>query len=87
MNNRGSLYASIMTGVMAIAAVTVVWIILDQVYTYNIQPWSIREGVDADNANYMDIAWSMLPIPVLLAVVWGMITAGRDSRSGVRMIE
>lgn len=87
MNNRGSLYASIMVGVFALAAVTVVWILLDQVYTYNIQPWSIREGVDSANANYMDIAWNMLPIPVLLAVVWGMIAAGRDSRTGVKINE
>jgi len=82
MRNRGSLYASIMVAVFALAAVTIIYIIFDQIYEYNIQPHGVRKGVDATNAELIDTAWTMLPIPILIAVVFGMWTAGRETRGG-----
>lgn len=76
-----------MTGIFALGAMTLIYIILNQVYTYNFYPDAIQNGVNATNLNWIDVVWTFWPVPVLIAIVWGMITAGRESRGDTYGIE
>jgi len=70
-----------MGGLMAVAAVTVLYIVLNQAYTHTIKPWGVSAGVDAGNASLIEIAWFMWPIPVVLAYVISIIHGSvRDRR-------
>jgi len=80
IGRKGSLYGEIMTGIFLLAGMTVMYIILQQVYEYNLYPEAVENGADATNLNLIDIAWDMWPIPVVLAILWAMINAGRSTR-------
>jgi len=71
---------------MVLAGVGVIYIILNQVYENTLYDKAISKGVDTTNHNYIDKAWEWLPIPVVLAILYGlMTTALRGTGSGVRI--
>lgn len=77
MRNKGELFPEIMIGLFMLGAVGAMYIILDQAYTYDIYPDAISDGTDATNLSYIDTAWSMWPIPVVLAYLFGVIRSAR----------
>jgi len=82
MNNKGSLYTEVILGIFGIAAAMIIYIILNQVWTYNIQPDAITDGTDPTNLNYITIAWTMWPIPVVIAFVFSIIRSSLQNRGG-----
>ena len=76
------MWGEVMTGIFTIGAITVMYIILNQVYTYNISPYGVREGTDATNAGYISTAWGIFLVPVLLAVALSIIKTGLEKRRG-----
>ena len=79
MRNKGVL-SDVMTGIFGLGAITLIFIILNQVYTWNIYPYAIREGTDAGNLNWINIGWTTFLIPVGLAFLYSMMTAGQKGR-------
>ena len=87
MKGRRGLWVDFITGIFIIGAVTIAYIILQQVYTYNIQPYGIREGSDTTNMEYIDIAWDFWPIPLLLGLMFSLLKKSRDKMGGVEVGE
>ena len=77
MKNRGSVWVSVIYAVFVLAAVSVLYIILDQVYENTLYPYAIQKNVDADNLNIIDIAFRFWPIPVGISILWYMVTSAR----------
>jgi len=75
-----SLQANVLGGIFAIAAFSVLYIVLQQAYTYDFRPYSIDHGTDSTNLNYIDIAWTMWPVPLVIAFIWGLWTSTGSSR-------
>jgi hypothetical protein len=82
LGNRGELWPEIMIGVFMLAAVGVLYIILDQAWEKDIRPDAITEGTDATNLAIIDAAWDMWPIPVVLAYLFGVLRTGRKAGGG-----
>ena len=72
IGNRG-LWTDFMTGIFIIAAVTIIYIILQQTYEFEIKDYGVEHGVDTTNANYIDIAWSFLPVPIMIGFLFMII--------------
>ena len=81
------MWGSFMEGVFTIAAVTIMYIILQQTYEYNIKPYGVDKGADTVNASYIDMAWDFWPIPVMLAFFFMIIKKGTQNRAGGNLIE
>ena len=72
-----------MAALFTVLAIGLVYTILYQIYTYNINPWAITEGTDATNLGYIETAWTVFPMIIMLAYAWGLISEGRQqNRSG-----
>ena len=84
-NNRRGLWGDFITSIFIIAAITLAYIITQQVYEYDIKPYSVAHGSDTTNMNYIDLAWSMWPIPVMIGFVFMLLKSAKD-RSGVTEI-
>ena len=83
MNSKGQVWGEFMASLFTILAMATVYIILHQVYLYDFHPWAIREGVNATNLGYIDLAWTLFPVVIVLAYSWGTIAAGREqTRTG-----
>lgn len=74
-----------MAALFTVLAMGAMYIILHQVYTYDYRPWAIQEGVNATNLSYIDLAWTLVPIIIILAYSWGTIADGREQtrQSGI----
>lgn len=75
--SKGQVWSEYMLGLFVIFAVTVLYIILNQVYEANLYPNAIEDGVDSTNLNWIDTAWEIWPIPVAITVLFSIIQAGR----------
>ena len=77
LGNKGQIWTEMMGGIFALAAITLIYIILQQIYEQEFYTHGIEYGTDSTNLTYIDVAWKFWPIPVVIAVVWGMISVGR----------
>ena len=84
--NRG-LWGDFIQGIFVLAAVTMMYIILQQTYEYNIKPHGVDKGADTVNASYIDMAWDFWPIPVVMAFFFMIIKTGNQNKVGGNLIE
>ena len=85
LGNKGSMWSEWFTSMAVLAGVGVILIILLQMYEHTLYDEAIEDGVDVTNLNFIDKAWDWITIPIVLAMVYGMIRtglSGSGSRSG-----
>lgn len=84
LGNRGSMWSEWFTSMAVLAGAGVILIILIQVYEETLYDEAIEDGVDVTNLNFIDKAWEWITIPIVLAIVYGMIRTGLSGSSGSR---
>jgi len=80
LRSKGSVTVEILVGIFTLAAATVLFIILQQVFLSNLQPAAIERGTSATELNYITIVWTILPIVIVLTVVLSMVISGLQDR-------
>lgn len=67
-----------------VAAVTLVFIVLNQAWEYTLYDEAVENGVDATNLSYIDSMWELWPMPVIIALILSMIRVSRRGYQYVR---
>ena len=83
IGNKGQIWTEWISGLAILFAITVIFIILNQIYVNTFYDDAVTNGVDATNLNIIDLAWEWWPIPIVLAILFGMLGTGMRVRSGV----
>lgn len=81
MNNRGQLWTEFFYSIMILAIVGMLYIVLDQVFQYNLKPQVLKWGVHANNAATLESAWAIVLLFVAFAFIYGMIDTARKKPS------
>ena len=80
------LLAEFLLAIFVLGAITMVYIVLDQIYTNNLYDLALSQNVDSTNLSLVDKLWDYWPYPTLIGIVIGVALSGRIRRGNIAQV-
>ena len=77
LGGRGQLWTEFFGGLVILFGVAAIFLILNQIYQFNLVPAAIQVGTDVTTVGYLNTAWRFFPVVVLVTFIFAVISKAK----------